>query len=234
MPRPAPNWKSNMAAMRRLPQSDMGAHLADLRQIFSWKKGVVACIEYQGWHTDACELWFGRRLPVVVRCVIKTVHWRCEDVVEFKEGAGRTQLFSVKQTRVLMPFGQGPGFHAAQKHAAVAQVAEALPNGLGARSQIEWCGNGGDGLNRVACGLTRLLGPAQQGIAAERDAYRDHGPCMCTAQLLQHPGNLLVIARVVGARSVVEFAGTATEMGHGITPAHAIRVVCKGLSVVAA
>jgi hypothetical protein len=75
--------KSDMAAMAGLPQGDVLACLACLRQAAGWDKGVVVGIDNQGRDLQAGQMGQARgALPVVIRTV-KAVQGSSEVLVEF-------------------------------------------------------------------------------------------------------------------------------------------------------
>ncbi len=81
--------------------------------------------------------------------------------------------------------------------------------------------------------LASLLGPAQECVASQRDAHGHERAAVAPAHLRQDPADLLMVAGMVGTRRQVELAGAAAEMGHGKTPAAAMRPVRKCPGIVA-
>ena len=91
-------------------------------------------------------------------------------------------------------------------------------------------GHGGGG----GCGaVAGLLRPAQQRVAAQRDAHHQQRRAAALAQALQHPADLLEIARVVGARRQVHLTRAAAKVRHAVGPAALARHGGKGLRVLA-
>ena len=103
-----------------------------------------------------------------------------------------------------------------------------------AGGEVNGRAHGGHGI-RVACGqLAHFARPAQEGVSTQRNPRRHQWPRMRRAQALQHPADLRVVARMVGAGRTVDLAAAATEMGQGAGPALLARPIGKRLAVMAA
>ena len=116
----------------------------------------------------------------------------------------------------------------------VGDAVEAAAEGLAAGRQVDRCTDRGDRAGSLAGAGASLLGPAQQRIAAERDADGEQWLAAAFAQARQHPADLFEIARVVGARREVQLARAAAEMRHREVHPGSCRHVREGLRVVAA
>ena len=119
----------------------------------------------------ACRCGLAERARPVVVGVAEAVQRRGEDVVELVQVARREQALAVEQARDAAPAWPAPWLHRAQEHARVDLPVEAAADGVGRRrpgraaSEIAATAAAVD-----AAALAGLLGPAQQRIAAERDA----------------------------------------------------------------
>ena len=82
------------------------------------------------------------------------------------------------------------------------------------------------------------FGPAQQGIAAQRDTDGEHLTAALGTPLImkatQDPADLLVVAGVVGTWRAVDLTTAAAKVRHGIGQALLAREVGKGFGIVAA
>ena len=163
---------------------------------------------------------------------------RGEHIVERGQIARGGQARSVEQARMLRQLGGGLGLHGAQEHAGVDLPVEAAPDGAPAGRQIERRANRRHGANALRCGVTRLAGPAQQRIAAQRHADRQQRAAaaglLTGVKALQQPVDLGPVARVVGTRRAVQLARAAAKVRHGKTQPVRARPTGKRLGVVAA
>ena len=93
---------------------------------------------------------------------------RCrEHIVKLIQITGCKQAFSVEQARMLRPFGQSLGLHAAQEHARVHLPVKTLSNRRSAECQIQRRTNRGHRIGmRFGLG-TMLSSPSHQGIATQ-------------------------------------------------------------------
>jgi hypothetical protein len=78
----------------------------------------------------------------------------------------------------------------------------------------------------------RLLGVAQQRVAAERNADGDDRSAMQGAKAPEQPAHLFPVARVVGARRQIELARAAAKVRHREAPAAGLRIRGEGFGVV--
>ena len=222
-----------MPAVRRLPQRDMAAHRARARQAGGRHERIVQRVEHQRRDADARQVRLGRCAGPVVVGVLEAVQWRGEQVVEVVQVARGQYLLAAEQAGVLGQLGQRLGPHGVEEHAGVDLPVEAAADGVAAGRQIDRRADGRHRTGGGRCAVTGLFGPAQQRVAAQRDADRVDRRTGLQAQALQDPADLLEVARVVGARAAVELARAAAEMRHRHLPAGALRPPCKGLGVMA-
>ncbi len=223
-----------MAAVRRLPQRHRRADLVRRRQAGCRHEGVVARVEQQRGHADARQVRPGRRALPVVEHAGKAVQWRGVGVIEVVERARAGHALAVEQPRVARPLGERLGLHRAQEMRRVEQAVEAAANGQPAGLQVQRRADRGQRGHRRASRAAGLLGPAQQRVAAQRDADRVQRPAVARAQALEQPADLGVVARVVGARRQVGLARAAAKMRHRVGPAGAARPVGEGQRIAAA
>ena len=134
---------------------------------------------------------------------------------------------------MLLQLLQGLGHHGAQEHAGVDQAVEAAAYGPSASGQVDGRADRADGTGRGGRAVAGFLGPAQQGIATERNTGCDQGAAMCRLEARQHPADLFEIPGVIGARRQVQLARAAAEMRQGKGPAARARNAGKGPDIVA-
>jgi hypothetical protein len=225
--------KADVSAVPGLPKLDVGADVCGCGQAVGGYEGVVLCVEQQGGYGDAAEVGFGGGLGPIVGSVFEAVQRGGEDVVEFVEVLGGEESFFIEEARVLVPFGQGFGLHAAQEHAGVNEFVEALADGMAAGGQVERGTDGGDGVDGVCSSVPVFAGPAHEGVAAEGNTCSHEGGGLPGLELFQYPVDFGMIARVVGAGSEVELATAAPEMGYDELHASAGGPASEGLGVVA-
>ena len=222
-----------MSAVHRLPQRDMAAHRARARQAGGRHERIVQRVEHQRRDADARQVRLGRCAGPVVLGVLEAMQWRGEQVVEVVQVARGQHLLAAEQAGVLGQLGQCLGPHGVEEHAGVDLPVEAAADGVAAGRQIDRRADGRHRTGGGRCAVTGLFGPAQQRVAAQRDADRVDRRTGLQAQALQDPADLLEVARVVGARAAVELARAAAEMRHRHLPAGALRPAGEGLGVVA-
>ena len=123
-------------------------------------------------------------------------------------------------------------FHAAQKHGRIGPAVESAPHGMATGGQVSRRTHGRNGLHNQPCLTACLLGPAQQGIATERDPRRMLSG-MRQAQASQYPIYFLMVTRVIGAWPSIEFTTAPSEMRHRHMPTGGVGHVCAGADVMA-
>jgi hypothetical protein len=109
---------------------------------------------------------------------------------------------------------------------------------MAAGRQIQRRAHGGDGGDHLARRFARFAGPAQQRVAAQRDAHGQQPAAparlLRPRKVAQHPVDFGVVARVVGTRCSVDFARATAKVRHRQGQPLFARPTGKGLGVVAA
>ncbi len=208
-----------MAPVPRLPQRDVRPDVRLLRQRVARHERIVERVEHQCGNADVAQVRLGRRaLPVIVG-VAEAVQRGREDVVELVQVARGAQAALVEQARMLAQLGKRLGLHRAQEHAGVRMAPEAAADRVAAGREIDRRTHRRDRPGLLHGLRPGLLGPAQQHVAAQRDAHGQHRAAAPRRHAGQDPLHLFVVARVIGPRRQVELAGAAAEMRHGVGPA---------------
>ncbi len=199
---------------------------------------AVDTIINQKGQAQTTQMRLGRSARPVVLDILEAVQGRGEHIVEVVQVGCAQQGFSVKQTWELAQLGHGTRLHRTQEEPGVDLSIEAPSDGMTACGQIQWRADCRDGGNRRIRRLPGFLGPAQQGVAAERDANGQHVSTATLSPLVgqapQDPVDLLMVPRVVGARRKIDFSATAAEMRHDKGHSQRTRAMAEGLGVMAA
>jgi hypothetical protein len=188
-----------------------------LRQVPARQEGIVAGVQHQGRHGDVVQHVLGAGAVPVVVGVAVAVQRRGDDVVEAVQVGRCEQGGAVEQAGKALQLGQGLGLERFQEHARV-QAVEAARQRRAAGRQVERGGDGHGGIDDLGAMLL-LAQPAQQGIAAQRDAGHVEGTGKARAQAADDPVELFGVARMVEARRQVGFARAAAEMRDRAMPA---------------
>jgi hypothetical protein len=223
-----------MPAVRRLPERHMPADLVWARQAARRHERVVARVEHQRRNADGVQVWLGRATRPVIVGALEAVQRCGEHVVERVKVTRGEQLFAAEQARVLRQFAQRLRLHAAQEHARVDLPVETFADGSATRREVDRRRDRTHhtrGLRRAVAGL---FGPAQQGVATQRNTDGANRSGVHRAQPLQHPADLFEIPRVVGPWREIQLARATAKVRHHETPAVVTRPVREGLGVVAA
>ena len=180
------------------------------------------------------QVRLGRTARPIVFGIFETMQRRGEDVVEVVEVARGQQALAVEEAGVLGEFGQRARLHRAQEHRRIAVAAKAAADRPPAGGQVDRRADSRDAGGNPRSAVASLLGPAQQRVAAERDAGREQWLQRAFAQAGQDPADLLKIARVVGARCQVQLARAAAKVRGGKVQAGFVRDTGEGLDVLTA
>ena len=184
-----------MAAMLGLPERDVFADLAGLRQAAGGHEGVILGVQGEGGDLYVGHSRLGRCPRPVVFSVFEAVQRRGENIVKLIQIAAGLQRAWVKQRRMQRQALHRLGLHGFEKHAGVHLPIEARADRMARRRQIQRRTYTGYRL-RDACGLrAHLLRPAHQRIAAQRDADHDQLALrLAHLEAPQDPINFLKIA----------------------------------------
>ena len=223
MPRKGAAGEAHVPAVPRLPQRDMRPHLRWRRQRHRRDERIVERVEHERRDADVAQVRLGGGAPPVVLGVAEAVQRRGEDVVELVEVARGEQARLVEQPRMLAQLRERLGLHRAQEQARVDLPAEPAADRMAAREQVDRRAHRGHRARLLRGREAGLLGPAQQGVAAQRDPHRQHRPALPCRHALEDPVDLLVVTRVVGARREIHLARAAAEVRHRVAPARATR-----------
>ena len=214
-----------MAALRGLPQLHARAHLAGAGQAAGGHEGVVQRVEHQRRNADVGQVRLGRGAAPVVVGVAKAVQGRGEQVVEFVQVACSQQALAVEQARVLGQPWPGPWASSSAGTCGCRPAGKSPGRWRGRRqpgpAASRWPPRGPPPARRHG----RLFGPAQQRIAAQRDACSAQRRGAARPQARQDPADFFKVARVIGPRRQVQLARAAPEMrlphssSHGPAPA---------------
>jgi len=223
-----------MPALSRLPQADACAHIATAGQAPSWNERIIQGVKSQCWNADAVQVGLGRRSQPVIFGVFEAMQWRGENVVKSVKIPRCQQGCAAVQTGVLVQLFQRLGHHGSKKHAGVNLPVETAPYCPAAGRQIKRRAHASNALHDAAGVALHLAGPTHQGVSTERYADCDHRAAALGLEAAKYPVDLLKIARMVGARAMVQFPRAAAKMWDRTSPSPRVSNIGKRLGVVAA